>query len=285
MREAVRTGLLVLAVLALGRPAWAGEISLETTLKVDVAAAVDVTVTVKNRGNDTAHDVGPRLRFNDAVRTGTLVSQMPPQSNHEWKVQFPRPERSGRYPLLTTVAYTDPGFRGFSAVSATTVDVGGVFPARLRGSVSKVSLEDRGSLKVTVEGDDPTERTVTVTAFLPDELGGVRDLGRLRTSRGQPRTLDVPIQNYSGLPGSRYPVYAVLRITDGDHETAALLLGTVEVTSSVVMVDWQGYLPHAAVALAVLFGLVEVTLRLRERLGRPQTPPRRTESPPARRRA
>ncbi len=286
MRRTVRPGLLALAALVLARAAAAGEISLETTLKVDVGPAVKVTITVRNRGNDTAHDVGPRLRFNDAVRTGPLAQQIPPQGNHEWALEFPLPERPGRYPLLTTVSYTDPGFRGFSAVSATTVDVGGVFPARLRGTVSKISLgEGEGTLTVNIEADDTVERTVAVTVFLPDELGGLRDVGKVRTSRGQPRTLAVPVQNYGGLPGSRYPVYAVLRSTDDDHDTAALLLGTVEVTSSVAMIDWQAYLPHAAVALAVLFVLVEITLRLRERWARRETPPRRTDSPPARRQA
>jgi hypothetical protein len=286
MRETARLALLALVGLVFARPALAGEISLETTLKIDVGAAVKVTVTVRNRGNDTAHDVGPRLRFNDAVRTGPPVQQIAPTAKNEWVLEFPLPERPGRYPLLSTVVYTDPGFRGFSAVSSMTVDVGGVFPARLRGTVSKVSLgEGEATLTITVEADDAVERNVSVTAFLPDELGGLRDVGKVRTSRGQPRILTVQLQNYGGLPGSRYPVYAVLRSTDGEHDTAALLMGTVEVTSSVAMIDWQPYLPHVAVALAVLFVLVEITLRLRERWDGRATPPRRSDSPPARRQA
>src|SRR5579875_2684322 len=117
---------LVLLAIASGT-AFGGAITLETTVRT--------TLAVRNTGTDAAHDVTPRLRFADVVRTGALVRDLPPGRAHEWTVEFPRPPAAGRYPLLLTVAYNDPGYRSFSAPSAALVDVGGVFPARVHGSV------------------------------------------------------------------------------------------------------------------------------------------------------
>ncbi len=267
--------LLLAAMLLWPHPAQAGSISLETTLKVDVGDAVRVTITVRNRGNDTAGDVTPKLRFGDAVRGAKLADRMGPGSTHEWSVEFPKPDRPGRYPLLSTVSYTDPGFRGFSAVSATLVDIGGVFPARIRGTVSKISLDGDGTLEVTVQSDDAQARSIQMSTLLPDELGGIADLGRAQVTRGQPRSFRVPIQNHGALPGSHYPVYAVARASDGDHETAALLLGSVDVAAASA-IDWETYLPGTAVGLTVIFLAAEIMQRMRGRSPGRETPLRRT---------
>src|SRR5579885_1840241 len=203
---------LVLLAIASGT-AFGGAITLETTLRSTVAeTTVRTTLAVRNTGTDAAHDVTPRLRFADVVRTGALVRDLPPGRAHEWTVEFPRPPAAGRYPLLLTVAYNDPGYRSFSAPSA---------------------------------------------ALVP----------------GKARTLALPLQNHGGLAGSRYPVYAVVQLTDGEHETAALVSGQVTIVSALA-VDWGSYLPRAAAALAVLWAVAALTLALRRR-----RPPRVAPAP------
>src|SRR5262249_32758982 len=153
---------VAVALLAAPSGARAGSITLETTIKVEVGQMVKVTLTGRNKGNDTANDVTPSFRFENAVRKGKLVDHMPPKSSQEWTVEFPLPEKKGRYPLLCTVSYTDPGFRGYSAVSASMVDVGGVFPARLRGTVSSIRVDSDGKLELTLESAEPEPHDYSV---------------------------------------------------------------------------------------------------------------------------
>src|SRR5581483_7623055 len=228
---------LVLLVIASGT-AFGGAITLETTLRTTVAeATVRTTLAVRNTGTDAAHDVTPRLRFADVERTGALVRDLPPGRAHEWTVEFPRPPAAGRYPLLLTVAYNDPGYRSFSAPSAALVDVGGVFPAPVHGSVPPLAV------------------------------------GSVELMPGKARTLALPLQNHGGLAGSRYPVYAVVQLTDGEHETAALVSGQVTIVSALA-VDWGSYLPRAAAALAALWAVAALTVALRRR-----RPPRAAPAP------
>jgi len=264
VRTVVALTVLAAALLATPPAGHAGSITMETTIKVEVGPTVKVTLTGRNKGNDTANDVAPSFRFDNAVRKGKLVDHLPPKGSQEWVVEFPVPEKKGRYPLLCTVSYTDPGFRGYSAVSASMVDVGGVFPARLRGSVSSIRLDSEGTLDVTIESAEPELHDYSVTAFLPDELGGIRDVGKVRASTKETGKLSIPITNHGALGGSRYPVYAIIRTTDGDHTTAAMLTGSIEVTSSTPW-EWQSGLRWAAKILVAVWLLTEIGLRMRDR--------------------
>ncbi len=254
-----RIGKLVIALL-LATPALArgGSITLETTLRTTVGATVQVAVVIRNTGTDVAHDVRPRARFLGEERTGEIARQIGPGGTHEWTFDFPRPTARGRYPVLVTVPYADPGFRGFSALSATTVDVDGVFPGRFRGGVSHLAIDTDASLTVTIVNDDTMERTARLAVFLPDELGGFRELGPYQFAPGKTVTIPVPVRNHGALAGSRYPVYAVLTVDD-DPRTAALLSSMVDVVATVA-IDWQVYLPRAAIALAACWVAVEIML-------------------------
>ncbi len=264
---------LVLLVIASGT-AFGGAITLETTLRTTVAeATVRTTLAVRNTGTDAAHDVTPRLRFADVERTGALVRDLPPGRAHEWTVEFPRPPAAGRYPLLLTVAYNDPGYRSFSAPSAALVDVGGVFPARVHGSVPPLAVDSEGTLTIVLVNDDSVSHAARLGVLLPDELGGPRAVGSVELMPGKARTLALPLQNHGGLAGSRYPVYAVVQLTDGEHETAALVSGQVTIVSALA-VDWGSYLPRAAAALAVLWAVAALTVALRRR-----RPPRAAPAP------
>jgi hypothetical protein len=279
-----RTLLASTLLLLAPRLLLAGTISIETSLNTDVGDMVRTRVTLRNLGSDPAHDVVPRARFAEEERVGALESTLPPRGSHEWTFEFPRPERKGRYALLATIAYTDPGFRASSAVSAQLVDVGpkgAVFPLRLRGKVEPVDLDTDGELLVTADPEGSTPGALIVGLLAPDELGGWREVSRVEPAPGKPSKITVPIHNNGALPGSNFPVYAIFRADDGDHVSTAMLVGSVAVSAALAS-KWQGYLPYGAVVLAALYAAVEITLRMRGRrrptppTAQPETPPRRT---------
>lgn len=264
-----RTLLVAALLLAAPRLLPAGTISIETSLNTEVGDAVKTRVTLRNLGTDPAHDVVPRARFGDQERTGTLESQLPPRGTREWTFEFPRPERKGRYAMLVTVAYTDPGFRASSAVSAQLVDVGpkgAVFPLRVRGRMEPIDLETDGDLVVNAEPEGSASQAMIVGLLAPDELGGWREVTRIEASAGKPSKITIPIHNNGALPGSNFPVYAIFRAEDADHASTAMLVGTVAVSAALTS-KWQAYLPYGAVLLAVLYAAVEISLRLRGRRG------------------
>lgn len=250
--------LAVVLVLALPALARAGAITLETTLRTTVGPTVQVTVAIRNTGSDVAHDVRPRARFLGEERTGEIARQIGPGGSQEWTFDFPRPATRGRFPLLVTVPYADPGFRGFSALSATTVDVDGVFPGRFRGGVSRLAIDTDATMTVTIVNDDAIARKARLGVFLPDELGGFRDLGPYDFAPGKTVTIPVPVRNHGALAGSRYPAYAVITVDD-DPRTATLLSSMVDVVASVA-IDWQVYLPRAAIVLGACWVAVEIIL-------------------------
>jgi len=246
---------LVVLLAAASRAAITLDVTLLPTVKAD---GVGTVVRVRNRGNDAANDVIPRVRFEGAVRNG-LPEKLLPGKSHDWTVELPRPPRDGRYPLLATVSYNDGGYRGYSAVSAALVDVGQAPPVGVRGSVTPLALDVEGRLAVTVQNDDPAPRRLTAGVLLPDELGGWQDAGRVDAVPGKPATVSIPVQVHGALAGSSYGVQVVVRASTADAETATLLPGTIRVVAA-APVDWKTRLRQLAIATAVLFVVAEVGL-------------------------
>ena len=254
----VAAALVVLLAAAPSRAAITLDVTLIPAVKAD---GVDTVVRVRNRGGDAANDVIPRVRFEGAVRNG-LPEKLLPGKSHDWTVELPRPPRDGRYPLLVTVSYNDGGYRGYSAVSAALVDVGQAPPVGIRGSVAPLALDVEGKLAVTVQNDDPAPRRLTAGVLLPEELGGWQEAGRVDAVPGKPATLSIPVQVHGALAGSSYGVQVVVRAASADSETATLLPGTIRVVAA-APVDWKERLRQLAVAMGVLFVVVEVVLAAR----------------------
>jgi hypothetical protein len=251
-----RVALLLLTLAA--APARAA-ITLDVTLLPEVRRdGIGAVVRVRNRGGDAANDVIPRVRFEGAVRNG-LPEKLLPGKSHDWTVELPRPPRDGRYPLLATVSYNDGGYRGYSAVSATLVDVGTAPPAAIRGTVAPLSVDVEGNLAVTVHNDDPAPRRLTAGLLLPEELGGWRDVGRVDATPGKPVTLSVPVQVHGALAGSSYGIQVVVRAATAAAETAALLSGTIRVVAP-APTDWKALSKRVAIWLAGMFVLAELGL-------------------------
>lgn len=250
--------LLPVLLLLAATTAWAGSISIETTLQASVGEKVKITVIVRNQGNDAARDVTPRMRFNGAQHFAPLVESLPPRAKREWTHEFPLPAEAGRYPLLVTIAYNDNGFRGFSAVSAHVVDVGGgAYPPRVGGRVEPLAIDTEGKLHMVLEGQGSSASEVRLRLHLPDELGGLIDMGKVPIGR-----ITARLRNHGALPPSTYPVYAVVEADEDGHHTTALLLGTISVRTSAAL-GVQRHLPQVALVLAVLFVVAELAQRLR----------------------
>src|SRR5262249_27331403 len=180
--------LVLLAALLIPSIARAGSITLETTLTPQVAEdVVKVTIAVRNTGTDTANNVKPRLRLGDEERTGDLVRELEPKNRREWAFEFPRPPHPGRFPVLSTVAYNDGGFRSFSAISAATTDVGQPVPPRLHGAMESVELSGSARAKVAVTNDADVAREVRIALAPPEEPGGWREPGAPRPEPGRAR--------------------------------------------------------------------------------------------------
>lgn len=258
IRVAAALALVVLLAAAPARAVITLDVTLLPTVRAD---GVGTVVRVRNRGNDAANDVIPRVRFEGAARNG-LPEKLPAGKSHDWTVELPRPPRDGRYPLLVTVSYNDGGYRGYSAVSAALVDVGQAPPAGVRGSVTPLALDVEGRLAVTVQNDDPAPRRLTAGVLLPEELGGWQDAGRVDAVPGKPATLSIPVQVHGALAGSSYGVQVVVRAATADTETATLIPGTIRVVAA-APVDWKTRLRQVALLLAALFLAAEIGLAAR----------------------
>lgn len=259
-----------------GMETRAGRVTLEQTATLSGREEADKwiiagTVTVKNRGDESAHNLqvtaassGERLSF-------PMTPTLPPGGTISFDLRFPPRKLSpGRYPVVIMADYMDANEYPFSAPLVANVFLGDARFPMIFGTFPPLQVTLRGTLKFEVKNLDGTGKSLSLTAVLPREMTVARPLpDRVELSPHARKIIRIPIRNNNALPGSRYPAYVIAEYDhDGRHHSSAAG-GSLVVRETNWLRDYQ--LPVVAAAL-VLVGIgVAMSLSRRAR-PRPRPP-------------
>jgi hypothetical protein len=239
--------------------------------QIELAVTADITphpdhlqvrVVVTNQGKEEARDVQIHLR--DAGETTLPVRpSLPPGSTHEAGTELPTTARNpGRYPLFVTVGYADRNGYAFSAVLCALYSIGQETVSEIFGTLQTEPLADEANLELQLKNLAAQERTFNLTLFTPRDLTADPPQ-TVKLGPAEERRLSLTLRKFSALPGSRYPVYAVIEYdNDGRHFTNAVL-GQVETVVP------QGFFTRYRLwllSLAAILGAAGIWAALRRRL-------------------
>lgn len=205
-------------------PSWA-QISLriraDTTVK---PPHLSVRLRLTNEGKEEAHKLQVSLR--NAGRTITLLERtlLAPGASHETEADLNiEGSAPGKHPLFVTVGYSDRNGYQFSAILCATFFIQQDTTSDVFGTLKTTPLADTGKIQLKLKNLAMETRSFSMTLFTPRELSADYDQ-KMTLRPGEERSLVIPVRNFSALPGSRYPVYAVVEYEkEGQHFTNAIL--------------------------------------------------------------
>ncbi|HWR58824.1 MAG TPA: hypothetical protein VN328_08055 [Thermodesulfovibrionales bacterium] len=221
--------LLALAVLA--QPAEAGFISFETSTVINVLEnRAQAVVTVTNKGDEAAHNVKVTMEIDESSFPGSLKNLLQPKEQYraefETALKYKKP---GRYPVIVSVEYTDANLYPFTAPSVAYLNYGDSSNARATGTIANATVTKTGSIRLTINNLDTVEREFNFRMVAPKELLISGPKGGRMIAPGESKTVSFEVRNISALPGSNYPVFAVLGYEDDKYYYSTVATGSVTV--------------------------------------------------------
>jgi len=261
MGKALLASLILCAILC-PTPCRASRISLEiSTEVVRTEKGWSARVRVLNKGDEAAHDLQVRLQAVGEDTSSAIVGEL--GAGKVWEIELPilaaakspSPAIRGRYPVVTRVFYSDANGHPFSALSVGHFDAGEAAVSQLGGSLRVSAVSDKGTFSLDLRNMEQTPIEATVSWVFPREVVPDRETDRITIQgRGSAR-LEGTLKNLSALPGSAYPVFALMEYDkDGVHFTAKAG-ATLEVTEAQSLVGpWRIPL----LVLLVVLGIVIV---------------------------
>ena len=200
---------------------WAGSISLQVQADAQpTRSGWTVSVQVVNRGDDTAHNLRASLRMTDAdVQSQTSDKLFRPGASEVFRFKMNgKPKKYGQYPLFIAIDYTDANRYPFTALAFLTVDYRTAHSPAISAVLEGVELAEDETLHLRVKNLGAETIAAQALLFLPKELSSAEAAQTLNLKPAAEISVPFPLHRFSALPGSTYPVYAVIQYeSDKEH--------------------------------------------------------------------
>ena len=229
VRRAFR-GFLLVGIFS---PAFSyAQISLNITADTTASPPdLNVRIVVANRGKESAHDIQITLKKGSEIIALPARRLLVPNASTEVQTNLSIEETMpGRYPLFVTVGYADANGYQFSAILCTTFFIQKDTPLEVFGTMRTEPLQENGQLYLQLKNVAQEEVSFGLTIFTPRELSVGAYETEVLLAPERETSFEVPLRNFSALPGSRYPVYAVLEYEKEDGHYTNVISGQVEIT-------------------------------------------------------
>ena len=245
----------------------ASRISLELSVEVtrnDRTWSGHVLIT--NRGDEAAYDVQATLRAFGRENRSSMVKQLAVEE--KWEPEIPIPESMdsqvvpGRYPVVLQVSYSDVNGHPFSALSVNFLEFDEALVSQINGALQATPISGNGKLILKLQNVDEKPIEANVEWVFPKELMPDRSVERIRINGKGSVVIKRRVRNLSALPGSQYPVFAIMEYDkNGRHFTTNAM-------TAVTVVEPASFVSSIRVPLFVLLAIlaaVIVVLQFRHR--------------------
>lgn len=189
-------------------------------------------LTLVNEGDESARSVSVSAQLLDRHASGPLRATLPPHEplTSTLDLGVP-PAEPGLYPIVFKIHYADANLYPFSALAFHfwPYPENEIPPPALLPLVQPLALSEKGILKLKIKSLAAAPLDVQVHLYLPDELSCEIPELNLLLAPGRDRTVDFPLVNFSGRPGSRYAILIVLGYRQDGRYHGLPATGTVEI--------------------------------------------------------
>lgn len=226
---------------------------------------LSLSLEILNEGDTPARAVTPALWFAGRGVRGDAHPALFAGDTHEAQLELASPlPGPGRWPYRIAVDYTDSSQHPFQALAAGTLVVGTPPPVEVElGEVPALRLSRRGALALRVANRGTQPYSVTLSLHLPQGIESAAPIPSVELAGGQERSLRVPLQNRSALPGSRYAVFVSAEYDGAGVHQALVIPASVEIVASESLLEaWAPWLFGAAAALVTVWVAAVAGLRL-----------------------
>ena len=252
--------IVFLILFCNGNQTFASYITI--TPKIDIKFErnqLRLSIEVTNSGDESAFNIQTSAEVAGKVLTSGIREELRVKEHFTDVLSADLTlERPGRYPIFVTVSYTDANQYPFSALYIPTLVNKEATAPKILGILRGSDFATQGSAGVVIKNLDDQEKAVHMRFVLPKELSS-SDLDQ-QVSLGPHSEVKIPLKmkNFSALPGSSYPIYAVLEYEFGGSHFTSTATGNVRIVKQDFVRDNKTFLIGVGILLAIAFVFVNV---------------------------
>lgn len=257
-------------------PSQASVITLESQVKNTVRQdAVDVMVTVTNRGDETAHNIQITVKSPLSSKQSDVFSALPVGEKHsESSTHSLRGLHPGLYPLIVQIGYTDANLYPFSAMAISPLIYKTGSVSSILGRLGNVKVRQNGRLNLKVKNLEGQNKQVAIQLLAPREISVENSPVKIDLPAGAESQISFPVHNFSALQNSTYAVYATMEYEENGTHYTALAPGTLFIAPPNLLSSIQSYLGPVFILL-LAFGLLiggRIYWELKKGTAKPSSP-------------
>lgn len=256
--------LALLTLIFCAKGAWAGTISMTTTVTSQVRGEnLMVDVILNNLGTDAAHSVQIEASALGAKTTENGPDLLPPNEPFETKLHLPfKVKTPGTYPVLVRVYFQDANQYPFSSLAPglATYQKTATSSLLIQGLPGDVEEDGEVGFKLANLSERPLKLEISI--YAPREFSLSRKDFKLDLAARSKHDLSVEVKNFTALSGATYPILAIAQYEDeGIHFTASAKAMAKVTRASDPLKRWRPFLMAGAVLLLALGFIWELRRR------------------------
>jgi hypothetical protein len=250
--------------------AYSGSEAKYITIETQATANIEddharIRVAVVNKGDEPAYNIKISTDISGQVKATPLKEILKPNEPYEEEltttIEF---KKTGRYPVIVMVDYTDQNQYPFTALSVVYLNYRESVVSRMVGQVEAAPLADRGKVKIKVKNLEQAEEKVEIRLVVPKELSSPKPKQEVTVKPGVEETIVFDITNISALPGSSYQIYAILGYEHEQYYYANAVGGNIKVEEKKTALEsYKGLLIVVAIALVLIVAYFNIRRRPR----------------------
>jgi len=216
---------------------------------------------VVNSGKESAFNVKTTCEVAGQILTSETRKGLGVQEN--FKQVFSsglKLERPGRYPAIVTGAYTDSNQYPFSAISIQSFVYQEETAPKILGILKGVEFSSKRSTELIVKNLDSHPKTIQLQFLLPKELSSSDLIRRISLEPNSETKVTLGLKNFSALPGSTYPIYALLEYALEERHYSVTAVGTAKIVEMDFMKENKNLLFGISIFLGSVFILMNVEI-------------------------
>lgn len=256
--------LVVWALIFCAQAAWAGTISLNTTVTSQIRGEdLVVDVVLANLGTDAAHAVQIEASALGAKTTEKGPDLLPPNEPFETKLHLPfKVKTPGAYPVLVRVFFQDANQYPFSSLApgVAVYEKSAASNLLIQGKAGDVDEDGEVEFKLANLSERPLKLEISI--YAPREFTLSAKDFKIDIPARSKRALRVEVKNFTALSGATYPILVIAQYEDqGTHYTASAEAMARVTRASDPLRRWRPFLLAGAVILLALGFIWELRRR------------------------
>ncbi|MFH0861467.1 MAG: NEW3 domain-containing protein [Candidatus Altiarchaeota archaeon] len=237
---------------------------------------IDIPLTLTNHGDESAYNIQLSLLLPNGFTTqNKFYREIKPNETKEdtFTVNIPSGTTPGSYVFGLLTQYADANQYPFSSVNSLLVNYRIPTMSKIVGGISNANIKNQPTdVTISLRNRDEKEHPAAIKLIIPSELMADNIYFETTLNPNEEKQIPLTISSSSALPGSIYPILAIVTYIENNEQYSTVLRGVLQIEETKQIsknpLDSLLWLSIAVIILIVLFVIYLVYKRRKKKTRR-----------------